>query len=103
MDENSSIFVNALAIVELRNALFHYKSTWDEDRPRKRNFIAALTGQYDLSSFVDSGSDFVTMRTMSGACMRWVVINALAFLREFDSRTRLDDKKMSQFWHFETP
>lgn len=101
LDEHSAVFRSAWALIELRNALVHYKPTWDPDRQRKVELIDVLSGQYDLSAFPDRLSDFVAMRTMSGSCMRWVVITALAFLREFDSRAQLDERKMSGFWRLD--
>ncbi len=101
MNQQSPSFRNAWALLDLRNALVHYKPTWDPDRQRKVELVDVLFGQYELSTFPDAGADFVTMRTMSGGCMNWVIAAALAFLRDFDSRTRLDDHKMSAFWRFE--
>lgn len=101
MDEHGASFRNAWALFELRNALVHYKPTWDPDRQRMVELVEVLKGKYDLSKFPDSEADFVTMRTMSSACMNWVVASAIAFLREFDSRAHLDDHKMSAFWRFE--
>lgn len=101
-DEQGSPFKDAWALVELRNALVHYKPTWDPDRPRKVTMVEVLTGKYELSPFPDSGSDFVTMRSMSASGMRWVVATTLRFMREFHGRARLDDKKMAAFWRLDT-
>ena len=101
MDEHSHSFRNAWALFELRNALVHYKPTWDPDRQRKVELVEVLSGQYNLSKFPDSEADFVTTRTMSGAGMNWVIATAIVFLRDFDSRLHLDDHKMSAFWRFE--
>jgi len=101
LNQQSPSFRNAWALIELRNALVHYKPTWDPDRQRKVELVDVLSGQYQLSAFPDAGADFATMRTMSGACMNWAIATALAFLRDFDSRAHLDDHKMSAFWRFE--
>ena len=102
LDEHAPTFRNAWALIELRNALVHYKPTWDPDRQRKVELVEVLTGKYDLSPFPDSGSDFVTMRSMSASCMRWVIISVLNFLREFHALSRIDEHKLSSFWKLDT-
>jgi hypothetical protein len=101
-DEHDAIFKNAWALVELRNALIHYKPTWDPDRKRKVELIEVLAGKYATSPFVDSGSDFVTMQSMSGGCMRWAVATVVAFMREFHARAAIDEHKMSSFFRLDT-
>lgn len=92
---------DAWALIELRNALVHYKPTWDPDRQRKIQMIEALGGQYQLSPFPDPGADFVAMRSMSAGCMRWVVKSSLNFMREFHNQAQLDEHKMVNFWRFD--
>jgi hypothetical protein len=46
----------------------------------------------------DPGADFVSMKCMGGGCCTWGVATAIAFLRAFDTRAKLDPKKMSAFW-----
>jgi len=101
LDEHALPFRDAWALFELRNALVHYKPTWDPDRQRKVEMVEVLFGKYDLSPFPDDGSDFVTMRSMSASCMRWVVSTAVNFLREFHARAKLDEHKLSAFWRFD--
>lgn len=97
-DEGAAAFCDTLALIELRNALFHYKPTWDPDRPRKVALVEVLDGKYELSPFPDAGADFVTMRSMSSGCARWVISTALAFMKEFHVRSNLDEHKMASFW-----
>jgi hypothetical protein len=100
LDEHAAPFRDAWALIELRNALVHYKPTWDPDRQRKVDMVEVLKGKYDLSPFPDDRSDFVTMRSMSASCMHWVISAAVKFLREFHARANLDEHKMSGFWRF---
>jgi len=101
LDEKASPFRETWALIELRNSLVHYKPTWDPDRQRKVEIVEVLSGKYELSPFPDSGADFVTMRSMSAGCMRWVVSTAVSFMREFHARSQLDEHKMSAFWRFD--
>ncbi|MFZ3124965.1 MAG: hypothetical protein WA129_07615 [Acidovorax sp.] len=64
LDEHASPFKDTWALVELRNALVHYKPTWDPDRQRKVDMIEVLSGKYDLSPFPGTGADFVAMRSI---------------------------------------
>lgn len=101
LNEHEAPFRDAWTLIELRNALVHYKPTWDPDRQRKVEMVEVLAGKYDPSPFPDAGSDFVTMRSMSASCMYWVVATALHFMREFHARAALDEHKMSAFWQFD--
>lgn len=101
LDEHERPFRDAWALIELRNALVHYKPTWDPDRQRKIEMVEVLAGKYDLSPFPDAGADFVAMRSMSAGCTRWVVATALRFIREFHTRAGLDEHKMSAFWRLD--
>ena len=101
LDDTSQIRRDAWALIEYRNALIHYKPTWDPDRKRKIELVKVLNGQYKLSPFLDSKADFVTMRSMSAGCADWAVRTVFSFLHDFDSRSRLDPSKMANFWSLE--
>lgn len=97
LDEQAQLFKDAWALVELRNALVHYKPTWDPDRKRTVDIIEVLSGKYELSPFPDTGADFVTMRNMSAASTRWVVFTAMRFMKEFHHRTAHYESKFACF------
>lgn len=102
LDEHTSPYRDAWALIELRNALVHYKPTWDPDRQRKVALVEVLGGKYQLSPFLDGSNDFVSMESISADCMRWVIETVIGFIQEFNVRTRLDDSKMSQLLKFGT-
>jgi hypothetical protein len=101
MDEHTLQYMDAKALVDLRNALVHYKPPWDADRKRKVDLADALADKYELSPFPDAAADFVTMRSMSAGCMRWTISTVVRFMKEFHARTHLDGQKMSAFWTFD--
>jgi hypothetical protein len=101
-DKGVAPFHEAWALVELRNALVHYKPTWDPDRNRKIELVEVLSGKYELSPFLDAGADFITMKSMSSGCSRWVITTTLTFMKKFHARTNLDEHKMSAFWKLGT-
>lgn len=100
LDERAPPYRDAWALIELRNALVHYKPTWDPDRRRKVELVEVLKGKFLTSPFLDLdlGADFVSMKCMSGACCGWAVATAITFLKQFDASARLDPHKMSAFW-----
>lgn len=97
LDERSSPFRDAWGLVGLRNALVHYKPTWDPDRQRPVDLAEVLAGRFALSPYSDSGADFVTIQCMSAGCARWAVETVVVFVREFESRGQLDAKKIEVF------
>jgi hypothetical protein len=101
-DEHTPPYPDVWALIELRNALVHYKPTWDPDRQRKIELVEVLVDKYALSPFPDAGADFVTMRSMSAGCMRWVILTAIQFLKDFQARSQLDEHKMLPFWPLDT-
>ena len=101
LDEQTQPFLDAWALFELRNGLVHFKPTWDPARKRTVDMIQVLSGRYDLSPFLDSGADFVTMKSMSASCARWVVRTALLLMKEFHHRTSRYESKFSNFSCFD--
>lgn len=102
LDEHSSPFRDVWALIELRNALIHYKPTWDPDRQRKIELVEVLNGHFPLSPFPDAGADFVSMKCMSAGCATWAVASTLSFMHQFHERADLDPNKMVGFWKLET-
>jgi hypothetical protein len=56
LDEHTSPYRDAWALIELRNALVHYKPTWDPDRQRKVELTEVLEGRFPVSPFPDAGA-----------------------------------------------
>lgn len=100
LDEHASPYRDAWALIELRNALVHYKPTWDPERKRRVGLADVLAHKFTPSSFLDAGADFVSMKCMSASCASWVIAAAVALINEFDSRTNLDESKMAAFKAF---
>ena len=97
LDELQSPFRDVWALIELRNALVHYKPTRDPARKQKVELVQVLDGRYATSPFLEATADFVSMKSMSAGCATWAVANTLNFIRQFDERTSLDPSKMAGF------
>jgi hypothetical protein len=102
LDQRSSPYRDARALIEIRNALVHHHPTWDPERRRRIELIEVLADRFALSPFLDAGADFVSMKCMSAGCARWAVATAFSLIHEFDQRTNLDPGKMAGFWMLET-
>lgn len=96
-DESSSPYRDAWALIELRNALVHYKPTWDPARKRQTELAEVLKDRFPLSPFPDPGADFVTSKCMSAGCANWAISTVITLVSEFDARTNLDPKKIAAF------
>lgn len=97
IDTNDSRYGNAETLIELRNALVHFKPIWDSKRKRQIGLETMLAGKFQTSPFPDSGADFVTMKAMSSGCLRWSILTIGQFIEEFQTRAKLNQKKMSRF------
>jgi hypothetical protein len=97
LEQDAQPYRDAWALIELRNALVHFKPTWDPERQRNVDLTDVLRNKYELSPFPDTGADFVTMRSMSAGCMSWVTQTVFAFVQEFHGRARFAEKKIGQF------
>lgn len=102
LDESSEVFLDATALIGIRNYLVHFRPSWDEPREREAKLIRFMQSRYQLSPFPDAGSDFFTMRSMSAGCATWAVGTAFRFMRAFAKSANIDDKKMEGFWKLET-
>lgn len=97
LDETAPVYADARWLIELRNALVHFKPIWDSERKRTIELSEALRDRFPLSPFVDTGADFVTMKCMSGGCANWAIAAVVSLVREFDVRANLSPKKISAF------
>ena len=100
-DEQAQYFKNVWSLIEFRNSLVHYKPTWDPVQERRVDLAQSLVGLYQLSPFVNSRVDFLTMQSMSSGCAAWAVASVFAFIRVFDERSNLDPDKMVCIWQLE--
>ena len=97
MSETSQVFENVNALIKLRDSLVHFKPNWDETRKHYVELETILSGRYETSPFVDAGSDFSTMKSMSAGCCRWAVSSVAEFVSEFQRSAQLSQKKMEQY------
>ena len=73
-------------VLEVRNAIMHFKPKFDDENERSKGFEKDLP---DLrqNSLVDKEAPFFPMRCISFEYSRWAVFSALDFIRTLDEKT----------------
>lgn len=95
---DDAVRASTQALIDWRNYLTHYKPPWDPEAGKRRDLERDLKGRFQISPFLVSGGDFLTMQAMSGSAAAWVVSTTVNYMREFDRRASLDANKMEGFW-----
>ncbi|MDP2182158.1 MAG: hypothetical protein Q8K99_06280 [Actinomycetota bacterium] len=83
---------DAALLVNLRNELVHYKSTWGSESERK-DFAKALRGKgFVLPSFIreNLAGGYFPLKCLNAACATWAVGASLGFLDGFYERLGID-------------
>jgi hypothetical protein len=93
-DEADSPYVDARSVIALRNALVHFKPTWDSQRRQQVDLSACLAGKFDPGPFTSDTNNFVTDKCMCSACATWVINSAMAFVSTFTNRAVIERDKI---------
>ena len=81
-------------IIDLRNSLVHFKPNYDKNS--REDLEKKLKDKYKLSEFVDTGADFIAMKSMTYNCTAYVLESTKKFLIKWDSFTQINTKKFTQ-------
>src|SRR6266699_176261 len=79
-------------LIELRNALVHYKPEWIEssqgtqDQKTAHKFEKRLRGKFPLNPLTSLGNPFYPDKCLSHGCAEWAVASSLKFIDEFFSK-----------------
>lgn len=104
LDKGTNIHQNAKALIDLRNALVHFKPEWTHEhdafreskqqglkKPEHLKIEELLARKFALSPFVASNSTFFPDKCMSHGCAEWAVQTAVKFRTHFSQITGLPD------------
>jgi hypothetical protein len=91
MDRGARPYQDVTALIELRNALTHFKPEWDNEAVRHRDVSERLRGRFIPSSFLDDALIFPRAWATHG-CTKWAVESCLAFATEFERLAQLPVK-----------
>ena len=71
------------ALIDLRDALMHYKPEWDNEADRHQKISDLLRYKFDPSPFPNDDPLIFPLRWASHSCTKWAVKSAVEFTNEF--------------------
>ncbi len=84
--KGSAVYDNAKTLVDLRNALVHYKPEWDDSLDKHKSIEKHLKRRFRLNPLVDEFMLFFPTRCLGHGCADWAVRTIQAFIKEFYRR-----------------
>lgn len=84
-------FQDVKVLIDLRNALTHFKPEWENEADEHEKISAKLTGKIEGSSFLNDRLLF-PRRWACHSCTAWAVRSAMDFAAEFEKVTGLEVK-----------
>ena len=93
LDRGATYYQNIHALIELRNALTHFRPEWDNQPVKHKTISGALRGRFKLSTIIrDVGEDIFPRKWVSASCTAWAVNSVLAFAQEFERLSGLPSR-----------
>jgi hypothetical protein len=83
-------------LVQLRNALVHFKPEWSDEEASHAELSASLTGKFVPSEFLADANCF-PRRWASHSCTQWAVKSCLAYAVDFEASAGLQPKYSAAF------
>jgi hypothetical protein len=83
------LYQNVCLLIELRNALVHYKPEWiilkrrPNDRDYEHKFERKLRGKFNLNPLISEGAAFYPNKCLSYGCAKWALKNSKELVLEF--------------------
>jgi hypothetical protein len=97
MSRDEQSWRNAHLLVQLRNALVHFRSIWGRDMENASLFRSLRQLNHQRPPFVAESNNFFPHHFLSGTSARWAVESAITFVDAFYSRlnvaSRLDGSR----------
>ena len=91
IDKGSTPYRDVQIVVELRNALVHFKPEWDTQADRHLKLSKKLENKFDPSPFLNDKLIF-PRRWATHGCTSWGVHSCLKFAAEFERLSNLPPK-----------
>jgi len=82
-DQGTSPYQEVDSLIQLRNALVHYKPEWDTDLREHRKIENRLKGRFAENSFVGPNDAFFPKKCLGHGCAEWAVKSSVTFIEEF--------------------
>jgi hypothetical protein len=88
-DKGASPHQEAVFLIQLRNALVHYKPEWDTDQALHKTIERRLKSRFEPNPFTIPTDAFFPKRCLGHGCAEWAVKSGEAFINEFFDRLGL--------------
>ena len=82
-------FQDADSLIDLRNALTHYKSEWDDSPDRHGRLEARLKGRFAPNPFAKNSPLWFPHHCLGAGCADWAVKTSEWLLQEFSEKLGL--------------
>jgi hypothetical protein len=90
-DRKGSIYQAAAVLVELRNALTHFKPEWDHSLDRHARLREKLRDRFDSCALAPkTGMIWFPHACMGAGCAKWSVLVVRDFITDFCSRLDIE-------------
>jgi len=88
-DRGSSPYQEVDTLIQLRNALVHYKPEWDTELREHRKIENRLKGRFVENPFTGPNAAFFPKKCLGHGCAEWAVKSSITFIEEFFSQLGL--------------
>jgi len=88
-DQGAAPYQEVDGLIDLRNALVHYKPEWNTDQEKHKKIEEKLKSRFALNPFTISTDAFFPKRCLGHGCAEWAVESSMAFMNEFFGRLEL--------------
>lgn len=92
MPRGEQFWRNAQLLVQLRNALVHFRSRWGREMEDASPFRSLRQLSHARPPFVPESSNFFPHHFLSGTSARWAVDSAITFIDAFYSRLNVPSR-----------
>jgi hypothetical protein len=76
-------------LIQLRNALVHYKPEWDRDQKKHRKIADRLKSRFPQNPFAGSNDVFFPKKCLGHGCAEWAVKSSVTFIESLYSQLGL--------------
>jgi hypothetical protein len=90
-------YQHAQVLINLRNALVHFKPEWENAQNKHEKIGDALRGKFKFSPFFSKYEPIFPKRFISHGCCKWSVETALNLIAAFNRKAGLPNK--FEVWH----
>lgn len=91
-EEGKSFYQDVASLIDLRNALVHYKPEWDTKQKMHKKIEDRLRGKFSLNPWSPKNAAFFPKKCLSYGCAEWAVSASIKFVNDFYSRLGVEKK-----------